>query len=339
MNTEHTFTPSTMEELQHFMQSANQLYKQVFVYNRPDNDDATWVNLEKFCQIHEIDATNLVVTVGPAVKLSDLSQALGKEGLRFIPASTPFFQEKSVGEFYYEGFSNIASLKYGAAKHFLMGAEIVLPTGEMFSTGGKTVKNVTGYDTTRFMNSPYANFGITTKFLLKIFPEPETRRVVSACFRDFSAVYNFIDALKKVKILPVYLLWLDEQTQVNTRVAETANSAHRILFAFDGVRDEVAQHWRKAAELLYEYKAESVQVIDSDNAPEIRNFINAYTPQIGFALIDEIKLKYSDQPAFMDRLYRAARDYGIKAGLFGQIAEGKLCVSFVDEPAACMSFF
>jgi glycolate oxidase len=152
-------SPSDAAQVQNIFRTALRQKKTVCVYMTPAPEDVK-LDLSRMNRIIEIDSANLVAVVEPGIKMGDLRTALSKDGLRFVPADTQFHAGKTIGEFYYEGCSNISSLKYGAAKHFLMGSEIILPDGQLLKTGGKTVKNVTGYDLTRFMNAPYANFGV-----------------------------------------------------------------------------------------------------------------------------------------------------------------------------------
>jgi glycolate oxidase len=174
-------SPQSIEELQHVFRTSSDTGRPIYVYRKSNHDGLT-IDLAKLDKIIEIDAANLVATVGPGVKLGKLAERLAEQGLRFIPADTPFYHDTTVGQLFYQGCSNLSSLKYGYTKHFLMGSEIVLPTGEVLKAGGKTVKNVTGYDFTRFFNAPYTDYGVTAKFLLKLLPLPETRKNIGATF-------------------------------------------------------------------------------------------------------------------------------------------------------------
>ena len=137
--------PINASDVQKTVREAAEKKKFISIYSSTPQADIG-LSLIKMNRILEIDSANLVVAVEPGLRLGDLAKALNNENLRFMPAETPFYHDKSIGEFYYEGCSNISSLKYGAAKHFLMGTDIVLPDGQIMKTGGKTVKNVTGYD-------------------------------------------------------------------------------------------------------------------------------------------------------------------------------------------------
>ena len=227
------------------------------------------MSLAKMNRILEIDPANLVAEVEPGLRLGDLAKALNKEGLRFMPAETPFYHKKSVGEFYYEGCSNISSLKYGAAKHFLMGTEIVLPDGRLMKTGGKTVKNVTGYDMTRFMNAPFAGFGITVKFILKLLPMAEARQPLAAVFDRTETVGDFIGGLRQAKIVPSYLLWIDPRTQA--LMNGKGKAVDQLIFLeLDGISEEVSRQYDTVMSLLAKYCQASADVRGIDISKNVK---------------------------------------------------------------------
>jgi glycolate oxidase len=190
--------PRNAAEVQTLFKKAFKENIPVYVYRQAAEGGAA-VSLLGLDKIIEIDAANLVATVEPGVELGSLNSALREQGLRFVPADNVFYQKKILGEFIYEGCSNLLSTKYGITKHFLMGSALVLPNGEMLNTGGKTVKNVTGYDFTRFFNGSYANLGVAVKYLLKLLPLPETRKNITVKVKDTAAAISIIKEMRQMK--------------------------------------------------------------------------------------------------------------------------------------------
>jgi glycolate oxidase len=319
--------PIDTVEVQKIVREAAARKNSISVYAATAQTDIG-LSLTKMNRILEIDSANLVAVVEPGLRLGDLAKALNKEGLRFMPAETPFYHEKSVGEFYYEGCSNISSLKYGAAKHFLMGTEIVLPDGQMMKTGGKTVKNVTGYDMTRFMNAPFARFGVAVKFILKLLPAAEARHPVAAGLDKTETVGDFIDALKQAKTVPSYFLWIDPQTQAFMN--GKGNAAYQLIFLeLDGISEEVSRQHETVKSLLTKYRSVSpdeygINIFKNGKWKEL------FTPSCGYVLADELKIMRTEAFRFIDKFYKLAVERGIRAGMFGQLAEGKLNIYFED---------
>jgi glycolate oxidase FAD binding subunit len=73
--------------------------------------------------------------------------------------------------------SNLAGprrIKAGAARDHILGMEAVSGRGEIFNSGGKVVKNVTGYDLPRALCGSYGTLAVATTVTLKVNPKPET---------------------------------------------------------------------------------------------------------------------------------------------------------------------
>jgi glycolate oxidase len=315
-------SPQSIEELQQVLRISSDTDRPTYVY-RKSNPDGLTIDLSKLDKILEIDAANLVATVEPGVKLGELAGQLAKQGLRFIPGDTPFYQGKTVGELFYEGCSNLSSLKYGYTKHFLMGSEIVLPTGELLKTGGKTVKNVTGYDFTRFFNAPYTDFGITAKFLLKLLPLPETRKSMTATFPGTKELLAFVKDLKDSRILPAYLLWIDPNVQA---IFGAEKKGHLALLEFDGIAEEVTEQWQKATALLTKQGGTIQETADGCGLAAAK-WSALYQPSDHYVLTDDCKVAFTGQAKLITAFYQLAQRSGVNAGLFGQVAEGKLSIA------------
>lgn len=316
-------SPQSIEELQHVLRTASDTGRPIYVY-RQGNPQGVTVDLSKQDEIMEIDAANLVATVGPGVKLGTLAGRLVEQGLRFLPADTPFYHDKTVGQLFYEGCSNLSSLKYGSAKHFLMGSEVVLPTGELLKTGGKTVKNVTGYDFTHFFNAPYTDYGITAKFLLKLLPLPETRKGIASTFDGVEELLAFVKDLKESRVVPAYLLWVDRSVQ---GFFENDLQGQLVMLEFDGLEEEADEQQQSATALIKKHGGTIREAYEGVGQTAVK-WGALYRSADKFVLTDEYKMAFTRQAEFIKEFYKIAKNSGVKAGLFGQLSEGKLNVAF-----------
>ena len=316
-------SPQSIEELQHVLRTASNTGRPIYVY-RQGNPEGVNVDLSKLDEIMEIDAANLVATVGPGVKLGMLAQMLAKKGLRFLPGDTPFYHDKTVGQFFYEGCSNLSSLKYGSAKHFLMGSEVVLPTGELLKTGGKTVKNVTGYDFTRFFNAPYTDYGITVKFLLKLLPLPESRKGIAVTFDGVENMLAVVKGLKESRVVPAYLFWVDRNVQ---RFFQDDREGQLIMLECDGLQEEADEQCQNATALIKKHGGIIREAYEGDGQTAVK-WGTLYRSVDKYILTDEYKMAFTCQTKFIKAFYEITQSSGVKAGLFGQLSEGKLHIAF-----------
>ena len=78
------------------------------------------------------------------------------------------------------------AVKYGVTKDYLLGLEVVLASGEVMRTGGKTIKNVTGYNLTQLFCGSEGTLGLITEITVKLIPLPETKRTLQAAYKNLS---------------------------------------------------------------------------------------------------------------------------------------------------------
>jgi len=315
---------SSVEEVQTMFRQAGQDNTAVYVY-REAKPQGISLDLSSMNNILEIDCDNLIAVVEPGVILADLADALGEKGLRFIPADTVYYRHQTVGEWAYSGCPNILAWKYGAGKFFLMGADFVLPTGELLKTGGKTVKNVTGYDLTRFLTGAYADMGVGVGFLLKLLPLPKSRVKFSALFNGASEVLSFVDKLRQQPGVPAYVLWADDIV-CGLRFNNLPNGSHCLVCEFEGVQEEVSGIAAEVQTYFKQCGARNVKEYSSEDEDE--PFDGLFKAEPGFILTDEYKIPYNRQAEFIANAYKIFDNHQIVGGLFGQLGEGKIHLLF-----------
>ena len=76
------------------------------------------------------------------------------------------------------GLAGPRRIKAGGARDHLLGAHAVSGFGDSFKTGGKVVKNVTGYDLCKLLAGSWGTLSVLTELTLKVMPKAESERTL-----------------------------------------------------------------------------------------------------------------------------------------------------------------
>ena len=156
----------------------------------------------------KIDKENLTATVEPGVVLQDLTIRLAKEGL-FFPPDPQSFLGATLGGIIAENAGGPACVKYGVTKQYILGIEVVLPTGEIVNLGGRTLKNVVGYDLLHIFISSEGTLGVVTKAELKLRPVSPGRKTIMAVYDDVAVAGESVFRVLENGVIPGKIELLD----------------------------------------------------------------------------------------------------------------------------------
>ena len=163
----------------------------------------------KMNRILEIDKVNRVAVVQPGLINMEFQKELAKQGL-YYPPDPGSMAVSTMGGNVAENAGGPRAVKYGVTKDYLLGVEVVLATGEIMRTGGKTLKNVSGYNLTQLFCGSEGTLGIITEMTFKLIPLPETKRTLQAAYKSLGDAGKTIARVFEIGILPVALEILDK---------------------------------------------------------------------------------------------------------------------------------
>ena len=147
------------------------------------------ISTEKMDQLIEIDHDNLMAVTEPGIITGNFHRAIEEQKL-FYPPDPASLDSCSLGGNIAEGAGGPHAVKYGTTKDYVCGLEVVLANGEIIKTGGKIVKDATGYNLTQFFVGSEGTLGIITKAILRLLPLPPERA-------DLLVVYTSVDDASK----------------------------------------------------------------------------------------------------------------------------------------------
>jgi glycolate oxidase FAD binding subunit len=201
--------------------------------NPPDRLDMV-VCLKRMNHMKDVDVANLTLTVEAGVRFRDIQARLATQEDRcylpledlekeaedivcsdrshsgcFFPLDPPLGEKATIGGVMATNSSGPKALYYNQPRDLILGAKIVDPNGNVVGTGGKTVKNVSGYDVSKLMLGSYGSLGIICEMTLRLLPLPEAMSTGLYCFKDFAGAAGFADELLGTGMLPAAVEVMD----------------------------------------------------------------------------------------------------------------------------------
>ena len=142
------------------------------------------LSVRKMDRIIEVNTADGVAVVEPGVILDDLQESVRERGW-YYPPDPASLKECSVGGTIATNAGGPRCVKYGVTRHYILGLEVVLASGEVLETGGRCHKNKTGFDLIGMFVGSEGLLGVVTKATLRLIPHPEARAMLTATFPEF----------------------------------------------------------------------------------------------------------------------------------------------------------
>ncbi|MEX2598359.1 MAG: FAD-binding oxidoreductase [Dehalococcoidia bacterium] len=160
------------------------------------------LDLRGMSQVLEHQAADLTTTVQAGCTLAALQEALGKEG-QFLPIDPPLPQRATIGGALAVGTGGPLRAGYGPLRDWVIGMRMALPNGAVVKSGGKVVKNVTGYALDRLFIVSLGTLGVITEVTFKVLPLPRATSTVAACFTSPDAALTALHAIRTEGLAPM----------------------------------------------------------------------------------------------------------------------------------------
>jgi glycolate oxidase len=290
-------------------------------------------------RILEIDQENLTVTVEPGVITGQLHQVVERLGFLY-PPDPGSASICTLGGNVAENSGGLRGLKYGVTKNYVLGLEVVLPTGEILFTGGKSVKDVAGYDLRSILTGSEGTLGVFTKLLLKIIPKPETYRTMLACFASTDEAAKTVSAIIAAKITPAMIEFLDNVTircvEEYAHLGLPVETEAMLLIEVDGRRAVVEEDARLITELCQRHQATSVKLAATDEeATRLkiarRSAFTSLARVKPTTIMEDVAVPRADLARLVARIGEIGKRNNILIGNFGHAGDGNLHPNYLTN--------
>ena len=302
------------------------------------------MSFERMNRILEIDRTNMMATAEPGIITNDFSAAVEKEGLFF--AGYPM----SLLTCYLGG--NVANnagggkaVKYGVTSRYILGLEVVLPSGEIAFYGGKRVKDVTGYNMVQLMVGSEGTLGIFTKIVVKLIPLPKAKTDMMVLFKDLDLAIAIVPKIMtEVGVTPTGIEFMDRLTletsckHLGESLEQYKNAGAFLIIEVDGNdAEQVLNDSLDIGDYCMQNGAIDAFVAQTPSDQEKiwklrRNAAEAFKAISPRQTLEDIVVPMSEIPRVLPVLEGLSIKYDVFIPCYGHAGDGNLHVTVVKNP-------
>jgi glycolate oxidase len=292
---------------------------------------------ERLDRILEIDEENLVATVEPGVVTEKFQKEVEKRGL-FYPPDPASLKFSTLGGNVAECAGGPRCVKYGVTKDFIIGLEVVTPTGDIITTGGPTMKGVVGYDLTKLMCGSEGTLGIITRIVIKLLPLPEAKKTMLVLFNSIDGAAQAVSAIIRGKIIPTTLEFMDGRTidcvrqATGLQVPEEARAV--LIIEVDGDQELLDKQADRIVEIIKPLGVVETRIATTNEESEalwqIRRSVSASLRKVNPDKYNEdICVPRSKVPEMIRKVDAIAEKYRIPIVNFGHAGDGNIHVNIM----------
>jgi len=299
--------------------------------------------LERMNKILEIDEENCVAVVEPGIKLADLYKAVEARGLYY--PTYPGEESATIGGNVATNAGGMRAVKYGVTRHFVLGLEAVLPTGEIIETGGKYVKVSSGYDFTQLLTGSEGTLAVITKVILKLLPRPKATTTLFVPFRNLNDGIEVVPMILKSGATPVTIEFLEKlglnsmedytriKVPINERVRDEAE-AFLIIVVEGRNSEEVFKDAEFIGDVCMEHGAIDIFIPTSERAGqellELREKAYYAARDAGATDLIDVVVPRGEIPKFMEEIHEISGKHGTIITGAGHAGDGNIHLAILE---------
>lgn len=291
------------------------------------------LSLDRMTKILELDEANMMVTVEAGVRTAEVYDFCAARGL-FYPPDPASWKFSTIGGNIAENAGGMRAVKYGVTKNYVMGLEVVLADGTILNTGGKAIKNVTGYDLTSLFVGSEGTLGVITKATLRLISMPKVRSTIQIMFPNLEAGCLTVQRMLTSGVTPAAAEIMDqiclEAVAKHRKINIPSEVGSCLIIEIDGESEEEIMRQAEAirsiacglAPLLFKVakdgkEAEELWAVRRG----VSSAIMAFAPdRIG----EDISVPRSAFPEVVKRIEEIAKKFKLTIAVYGHAGDGNI---------------
>ena len=303
------------------------------------------VSFERMAALLEIDDAGHVAIVQPGLTLATLDAETAKHGL--VYPVFPGTNAASLGGNVATNAGGMRAVKYGVTRHQVLGIEAVTGTGEVIRTGGRFVKNTSGYDLTQLIIGSEGTLALVTEATLRLHPRLRYSASILAPFASIDSVAEVIPRVVASGVQPMILEYIDRSTmrgllRMNDLTlgipaeVEAATEAYLVVVLEGRTEDRLEHDVGDVATQLSRAGAYDVYVLPSGQGADLLAARESAFWMVKAAGADDVVdmvVPRNRIPEYLRRVHKLTSDHGSRVFGCGHAGDGNIHFS-VYEPDA-----
>ncbi len=293
--------------------------------------------LTRMNRIVEIDTKNFIAMVEPGVVTYRLQEEVERLGL-FYPPDPASLKISTLGGNAAMCSGGPRGVKYGVTKDYVLGLEVVLPTGEILNTGVRTMKGVVGYDLTKLIIGSEGTLGVITRITLKLIPLPGSIRTLLAVFPQIDNASATVIDIIGCRIIPSTLEFMDQTTvrcvEDFLKMGLPTEAEALLLIEVDGDKVVADRDIDRVAAICRKGGASEIRIARDEKDKEyLWTARRAISPALGrlnkIKINEDITVPRSKVPDIIKKVRDIGKRYNLTIANFGHAGDGNIHVNIM----------
>lgn len=289
-------------------------------------------------RITDCDIDNLTLTAESGITLSQIQRHLAKQGKGyFLPLDPPFTDKATLGGIVATNSSGPRRLMYGTARDLIIGMKAVFPNGDVVVSGGKTVKNVSGYDLSKLLIGSFGTLGVICEITFKLLPLPERETSLLVPFKSLEDADAFVQEITHSQLLPASIETLNALavSVLKYRVSLPADGSYLVAIGLEGVAESTERQISDIGDIAKKHGALESIVMDLEKHHAFWKALRDFPRGLAKRYPDHVALKsnflISKFGQMMGSYEKVARGLGMECAFISHSGSGILYTYVLDS--------
>ena len=226
------------------------------------------LGLERLNGLAFHEPADLVAAAEAGMTIDAFRGELARHG-QTLPLEFPLSSRATVGGVLAANAGGPSRLAFGGLRDWLIGLKVVSASGDITKSGGRVVKNVTGYDLNKLYTGSLGTLGVIVEATFKVTPLPAAKGTVTASVGSLEAAVELSQGVLALPGRPQALQVIDKGAVDRLPDLGTPRGAAVVAALFSGSEPSVGRKVSQAAEVLAAGGARNVATLMNEEGDEV----------------------------------------------------------------------